>query len=326
MLDLKPLRILVTGGNGFLGKAVCRELVRIGAEVSAPPSSEYDLRDRQQCHKMHFDHSPHIVIHLAAKCGGIGANMAAPADFIHDNLVMGANVISCAEKFGVLKFVLVGTACSYPQAIDRPIVESDLWSGYPEPTNAPYGIAKRCLGEMLGAYHRQYGLPAAYVIPANLYGPGDCFDANRSHVIPAMIRRFCEAVWAGAPSVTCWGTGAATRDFLYVDDAARGIVEATRRLRDAEPVNIGTGTSITMTALADVIATACGYTGKTEWDATKPDGQPVRIVGTERQWGPWEPQVSLMEGVRKTVEWWTENGGTPRDQMLTPTGRRDYLP
>jgi GDP-L-fucose synthase len=316
VLDLTQAKVLVTGGNGFLGKAVCAELLRIGCEdVYSPPSREYDLRIYEQAHKMFFDYSPDVVINLAARCGGIGANMAAPGEFFYQNLMMGANVIECSRKFRVRKLVQIGTACSYPENVHRPLVESDLWRGYPEKTNAPYGIAKRCLGEMLKAYWMQHKLQSAYVIPANLYGPHDNFDPQSSHVIPAMIRKFDEASNAGEQIVQCWGTGRATRDFLYVEDAARGIVLAAATLETPEPVNLGTGTSVTMTDLAYMIGDACGFQGSITWDATKPDGQPVRIVGTERQWGDWKPETGLKDGIRTTVKWYRETAPGGRNSL-----------
>ncbi len=307
MLDLTQHRIIVTGGNGFLGRHVYNALRSRGClDIFCPHSEEYDLRNQPDTYRLFRDFQPSVVLHLAAKCGGIGANLRSPADFIHDNLAMGLSVIDTAKRFEIRKLLLVGTVCSYPADNPGDICETDLWDGYPEKTNAPYGIAKRTLGEMLQAYHTQYGLPSAYVIPANLYGPGDNFDPLSSHVIPAMIRRFCDAREACLDYVTCWGTGQPTRDFLYVTDAAEAIVRAVEHVECPCPINVGTGSSVSMSDLAERIAAAVGFTGKIEWDSSQPDGQMRRQLDTTRQREilGWEAEVGLDEGIPRVVEWY----------------------
>ena len=248
-----------------------------------------------------------VVIHLAAVCGGIGANQARPAEMIHDNLLMACNVVrSAAECLTVKKLVLVGSVCSYPKFCPTPFQESDLWNGYPEETNAPYGVAKRALFELAAAYHRQYGLKVACLLPANLYGPGDSFDEAKSHVIPAIIRKFVDAHESGAPSVTLWGTGRASRDFLYVEDCAEAITLSAERLETPEPINIGTGREVRIAELAETVADAVGYSGEIIWDTSRPDGQPRRCLDISRARAllQFEASTSLAEGLRNTVDWY----------------------
>ena len=266
-----------------------------------------DLTDAAETAGYFAAAKPRVVYHLAAEVGGIGANMAQPGRFTYANLAMGLNVIEQARIHGVEKVVVVGTVCSYPKFCTPPFSESDLWSGYPEETNAGYGVAKRAVYEMLRQYHRQYGIAGTVVIPTNLYGTGDNFDPASSHVIPAMIRKFCEA----GDVVTLWGTGSASREFLHVDDAAAGIVAAGETISDAEPINLGGGGEITMQSLAGRVAAACGFDGRIEWDGTQPDGQPRRAVDASRAASllSWTPQVSLEEGIRETVEWWRNQCG-----------------
>ncbi len=293
---------LVTGGNGFLGRRVCRLLEAAGHDVLRPRRWGCELTDAVATAEYFAAAKPRMVYHLAAEVGGIGANMAQPGRFTYANLAMGLNVIEQARTHGVEKVVVVGTVCSYPKFCRPPFAEGDLWSGYPEETNAGYGVAKRAVYEMLRQYHRQYGMAGTVVIPTNLYGPGDNFDPASSHVIPAMIRKFCEA----EGSVTLWGTGSASREFLHVDDAAAGIVAAGEALSNAEPINLGGGGEITMQSLAGMVSDACGFEGRIEWDGTKPDGQPRRAVDASRAESllGWTPRVSLEDGIRETVEWW----------------------
>jgi GDP-L-fucose synthase len=292
---------LVTGGNGFLGRHVCQRLAALGHDVAAPRRDEYDLTDAAATAALFTAVRPRVVYHLAAEVGGIGANMATPGRFTFANLAMGLNVIEQARLHGVEKVVVVGTVCSYPCHTPVPFREADLWSGYPEATNAGYGIAKRAIYELLRQYHAQYGMKGCVVIPTNLYGPGDNFAAESSHVIPAMIRKFC-----GGGPVSLWGTGAATREFLHVSDAADGVVAAGETVESPDPINLGGGGEVTMTSLAEMIADACGYVGEWEWDATKPDGQPRRAVSGERASNllGWRPRVLLADGLAGTVQWW----------------------
>jgi GDP-L-fucose synthase len=292
---------LVTGGNGFLGRHVCQRLAALGHDVAAPRRDEYDLTDAAATAALFTAVRPRVVCHLAAEVGGIGANMATPGRFTFANLAMGLNVIEQARLHGVEKVVVVGTVCSYPCHTPVPFREADLWSGYPEATNAGYGIAKRAIYELLRQYHAQYGMKGCVVIPTNLYGPGDNFAAESSHVIPAMIRKFC-----GGGPVSLWGTGAATREFLHVSDAADGVVVAGETVESPDPINLGGGGEVTMTSLAEMIADACGYVGEWAWDATKPDGQPRRAVSGERasKLLGWRPRVALADGLAGTVQWW----------------------
>lgn len=311
MSNLAHKRICVTGGAGFLGSVVCAKLRTLGAEVFVPRSRDYDLTQADAVGWLFDAARPDIVIHLAAEVGGIGANQKHPGRFFYANMAMGLNLIEAACKRGVEKFVQVSTVCSYPEHCSVPFKEDDLWSGYPEPTNAPYGIAKRALGVMLDAYRREYGFNGVYLVPVNLYGPGDNFDPETSHVIPALIRKFCEAVEQEKESVVCWGTGNVTREFLYVDDAAEAIVTATAMHSGSQPINLGTGQEIVIRQLVGMIARLCGYDGPKpiHWDASKPDGQRRRRLDTTRavERLGWRAKVGLEEGLRRTVEWWKAN-------------------
>jgi GDP-L-fucose synthase len=303
-MELSAKRILVTGGAGFLGHSVCRALSERGCtEITVPRRSWCDLTSEEDTVDLFDDVRPQVVLHLAAEVGGIGANMKTPGRFTYANLAMGLNVVEQSRRFEAEKVVVVGTVCSYPHSPPVPFVEADLWNGYPEPTNAGYGIAKRAIYELLRQYHAQYGMPGAVVIPTNLYGPCDNFDPASSHVIPAMIRRFC-----GTDPVTLWGTGSASREFLHVDDAAEGIVRAAEIVTDPSPINLGGGGEVNMRDLAEIIATACQYTGDISWDASKPDGQPRRAVDATRarEILGWTPGVSLEDGIAETVSWWRD--------------------
>jgi len=309
-------RICVTGGAGFLGKAVCRRLRTLGAEtVFVPRSRDYDLTRASHVERLFHDALPQIVIHLAAEVGGIGANESNPGRYFFANMAMGLNLIEESRRGGVERFVQVGTVCAYPKHCNLPFHEDDLWSGFPEETNSPYGVAKRALGVMLDAYRRQYGFNGVYLIPVNLYGPGDNFDPHTSHVVPAMIRRFCEAIDDGRGEVTCWGTGKAGRELLYVDDAAEAIVQAATSHDDSEPINLGTGCEITIARLAEMIANLCGYHGRIGWDTRRTDGQPRRSLDTSRaeRLLSWRAKTTLDEGLRQTVEWWRSHRTRTRE-------------
>ena len=309
MLDLREQKIVVTGGTGFLGKHLVEKLKASGCKdvivpLREPGSWTNDLRRFEEAESVTV--RADIVFHLAALCGGIGANQQRPADFMMHNLLMGLNLIRASSVNGVKKLVMVGTLCAFPKDTDGSIKPEHLWAGYPEPTNAPYGIAKRTLCEVGKAYHQQYGLNVVNVMPTNMFGPGDNFDPQTSHVIPAMIRRFVEARERGREAVTCWGTGSATRDFLHVSDATLGLIRAAAMLDDPEPVLLGSGEGVSMKDLAEMIADIVGYTGRIEWDATKPDGQPVRCVDTKNQVDRlgFVPTKSLRDGIRETVAWY----------------------
>ena len=299
-------RIVVTGGAGFLGQVVCERLRAIGAaEVLVPRRAQYDLTTEAAVERMHRDLRPQVVIHLAAEVGGIGANMANPGRYFFANMAMALHLIEAARRHGVERFVQAGTICAYPKFTPVPFREDDLWNGYPEETNAPYGVAKKAALVMLDAYRRQYGLRSAYLLPVNLYGPRDNFDLETSHVIPALIRKCVEARRAGAAHVTCWGTGSASREFLFVDDAADGLVRAAEVMDEPTPINLGTGGEITIRDLVGLVARLCRFEGEIRWDASRPDGQPRRCLDTsraERLLG-WRAQVKFEEGLRRTIEW-----------------------
>jgi len=300
-------RVVVTGGAGFLGSFVVEQLRARGAEfVFVPRRHEYDLRDAAAIRRLYEQTRPDVVIHLAAVVGGIGANRRHPGRFFYDNAVMGIQLIELARQFGVGKFVCVGTVCSYPKFTPVPFRETDLWAGYPEETNAPYGLAKKMLLVQLQAYRQEYGFSGIYLIPTNLYGPRDHFDLENSHVIPALIRKCVEAQERGEPKIVVWGTGRATREFLYVEDAAEAIVLAAERYDGPEPINLGSGEEISIRELVDLIRELTGYGGDVEWDTSQPDGQPRRRVDTTRarEWLGWEARTPLREGLRRTIEWY----------------------
>ncbi|NPA26295.1 MAG: GDP-L-fucose synthase [Chloroflexi bacterium] len=302
----KGKRVTVTGGAGFLGSYVVEELRRRGAEdIFIPRKRDYDLVQHEAVLRLLHDAQPDIIIHLAANVGGIGANRKRPAEFFYDNLMMGVQLMHEAWRHGVQKFVAIGTVCAYPKYTPVPFKEEDLWNGYPEETNAPYGLAKKMLLVQAQAYRQQYGFNAIYLLPANLYGPRDNFDLETSHVIPAMIRKFVTAKERGGP-VVLWGDGSPTREFLYAGDAAEAIVEATEKYDGPEPVNIGTGEEISIRRLAETIAQMVGYEGDIVWDTTKPNGQPRRKLDTSRAkaYFGWEAKTPFEEGLRKTIDWY----------------------
>ncbi len=299
-------RVCVTGGAGFLGGHVVEELVRRGAtDVFVPLSEEYDLRTLDGIRSMLAAAGPDLIIHLAGIVGGIGANRANPGRFFYDNAIMGIQLIEEARKAGVGKLVVLGTVCAYPKITPVPFREEELWNGYPEPTNAPYGLAKKMLLVQLQAYRQQYGLNGVFLLPVNLYGPRDNFDLETGHVIPAMIRKMVAGRDEGTP-VVLWGDGSSTREFLYVTDAANGILDAAERYDEGDPVNLGSGMEISIRDLAELIAKHAGYDGPIEWDTSQPNGQPRRMLDVSRakeRFG-WEARVDFDEGIRRTVEWW----------------------
>ena len=307
MTGITGRRVLVTGGAGFLGKHLLTELeARQPAEVVVPRSADYDLTEQAAARQLLADARPDIVIHLAAEVGGIGANRANPGRYFYANMAMGLHLIEAGRKQGIAKFVQIGTVCAYPKFAPVPFREGDLWEGYPEETNAPYGVAKKALLVMLQGYREQYGLHGIYLLPVNLYGPEDNFDLESSHVIPALIRKFVTARDAGEPRVVVWGTGEVSREFLYVEDAARGIAMATESYDDPEPVNLGTHHEITIRELAELIRELTGYPGDLEWDTSRPDGQPRRKLDTTRakeRFG-FEAETPLREGLEATIAWW----------------------
>jgi len=300
-------RVLVTGGGGFLGSRVVARLRALKCpSISAPPKSEYDLREHDAIVRLYRDTTPTLVIHLAAVVGGIGANRERPGEFFYDNLMMGAQLFHEAWKTGVQKFVGIGTVCAYPKFAPVPFKEDDLWNGYPEETNAPYGLAKKMLLVQSRAYRDQYGYNSIFLLPVNLYGPGDNFDPRSSHVIPALIRKCVEAVERGDEQIDVWGDGSATREFLYVDDAAEGILLASERYNSSDPVNLGSGSEISIKELVARIAAAVGFAGRIVWDTAKPNGQPRRKLDTRRaeeRFG-FRAKTGFDAGLRQTVEWY----------------------
>lgn len=307
-------RIVITGGAGFLGQHVSRVLAdRGGRQIVAPRSAQYDLTHERQVERLLDDARPQVVIHLAAVVGGIGANQENPGKFFYDNLVMGALLMEHARRRGIEKFVAVGTVCAYPKFAPVPFKEESLWDGYPEETNAPYGLAKKMLLVQAQAYRKQYGFNAIYLLPVNLYGPGDNFDPKSSHVIPALIRKCIEARDAGAPEIVVWGTGRATREFLYVEDCAEGIVRATEAYDGDQPVNIGSAHEISIADLVKKIVAITGFRGKVVWDTSKPDGQPRRKLDTSRakKLFGFEALTDFDRGLRATIDWYQANHGGP---------------
>jgi len=303
-------RVVVSGGSGFVGSFVVEKLRAVCCrEIIVPRSSDYDLREKSEALRLYKDARPDIFIHLAAAVGGIGANRAKPGRFFYDNAAMGLHVIEAARAVGVEKFVCAGTICSYPKFTPVPFREEEFWNGYPEETNAPYGVAKKMLLVQLQAYRQQYGLNGIYLAPVNLYGPRDNFDLETSHVIPALIRKCWEAKQARANQVEAWGTGTATREFLYVEDVAEAIVLATEKYEEPDPVNLGSGEEISIRDLLEQIRSLIGYEGSIRWDASKPDGQPRRCLDTTRALAKfgWRARTLLRDGLRNTIRWFENN-------------------
>jgi GDP-L-fucose synthase len=312
MGSLDGRRVMVTGGGGFLGSAVVERVRRHSvADVFVPRSREYDLRRRPDIERALADGRPDMIIHLAAVVGGIGANRENPGRFFYENAIMGIELLEAARLAGVEKFVTIGTVCAYPKFTPVPFHEDDLWNGYPEETNAPYGLAKKMLLVQGQAYRAQYGMNATFLLPVNLYGPGDNFDPSSSHVIPALIKKCVDAREAGAASIEVWGTGSASREFLYVDDAAEGIVLAADRYDGADPVNLGVGREITIRELVELIVRLTRFPGEVIWDTTKPDGQPRRALDTSRarEAFGFVARTSFEDGLRATIEWYERRLG-----------------
>ena len=300
-------RVVVTGGAGFLGSFVVAGLKAGGCrEIVIPRSKDYDLRDRAAIVRLFKDARPTMILHLAAVVGGIGANREHPGQFFYENAIMGIELIEQARQFKLPKLVVVGTICAYPKFTPVPFKEDDLWNGYPEETNAPYGVAKKALLVQCQSYRQEYGLNAIYLLPVNLYGPRDNFDPRSSHVIPALIKKCVDAKRRGDKFIECWGTGSATREFIYVEDAAEGILTAAERYNKPEPVNIGSGMEISIRDLVTLIAKLTNFTGEIRWDPTKPDGQPRRCLDVTRAAAEFDfrARTPFEEGLRKTIDWY----------------------
>lgn len=303
-------RVCVTGGDGFLGSFVQAELIKRGAtDIFIPLIDDYDLTDMENIHRMLDDAKPDVIIHLAALAGGIGANRERPAEFFYKNLMMGVPLMHEAWKAGVSKFVAIGTICAYPKFTPIPFKEEHLWDGYPEETNAPYGLAKKMLLVQAQAYREQYGFDAIYLLPVNLYGPRDNFNLETSHVIPALIRKMVDAKLSNKDQITLWGDGSPTREFFYAGDAARGITMAAERYSGLEPVNLGAGMEISIKDLASLIAELTGFEGEIVWDTSKPNGQPRRALDTQRakDFFGFEAQMPFRDGLMNTIDWYLEN-------------------
>lgn len=304
-------RVVVTGGSGFLGSHVVDNLKGRGAtNIFVPRSSEYNLTKEEAIIRLYKEANPDLVIHLAAVVGGIGANRENPGRFFYENLIMGTQLIEQARLFGIKKFVAIGTICAYPKFTPVPFKEEELWNGYPEETNAPYGIAKKAMLVQLQAYREQYGFNGIYLLPVNLYGPRDNFDPKISHVIPALIKKCIDAIKNGDPEIVVWGTGKATREFLYAEDAAEGILLAAEKYDGSEPVNLGAGFEISIKDLVMKIVEVTGFKGKVVWDASKPDGQPRRMLDTSRaeKYFGFKAKTLFDDGLKKTVGWYVKNG------------------
>jgi GDP-L-fucose synthase len=311
-MDLATSRVIVTGGSGFLGTHVVEELTARGAKsVVAPRSREVDLTDSVAVARLFTEQAPDLVVHLAARVGGIGANQRYPGTFFRENMAMGLNVLEAARRAGTRKVVVAGTICAYPKMTSVPFREDDLWQGYPEETNAPYGIAKKALLVMAQAYRQEFGCNFVFLLPVNLYGPRDHFELENSHVIPAMIRKFVEAKADRQAEVVLWGDGTPTREFLFVRDAARGLVDAAERYDDPDPVNLGAGFEISMLELAGLIARKIGYEGTVRWDTSRPNGQPRRMldVSRARERFGFTARTSFDEGLDETIAWYRQSGG-----------------
>lgn len=303
-------RVVVTGGAGFLGSFVVDKLKDRGCgEIFVPRSRDYNLVDNEAVKRLYKDTKPHVVIHLAAVVGGIGANQVNPGKFFYDNLMMGVQMMEQGRQTGIEKFVAIGTVCSYPKFAPIPFREEDIWNGYPEETNAPYGLAKKALLVQSQAYRQQYDFNSIYLIPVNLYGPRDNFDPETSHVIPALIKKCVDAIQNKINEVVVWGTGKATREFLYVEDCAEAIILATERYAYPNPVNIGTGFEVSVRELLELIIKQTGFTGTIIWDASRPDGQPKRCLDVkkaEKEFG-FKAKINFEEGLRRTIEWYKTN-------------------
>lgn len=320
MVNWPSTKVIVTGGAGFLGRQVLAQLKQRGVpdqNIFVPRRKDFDLTEQADCQRLYREAfrgaKADMVIHLAAEVGGIGANRANPGRYFYANMAMALHLIEQARLDGLIerggKFVQTGTICAYPNLTPIPFKEENLWNGYPEVTNAPYGVAKKAAWQMLDAYKLQYGMKSTFVLPVNLYGPYDNFDLNSSHVIPALVRKQVEAIDSKAGYIDCWGTGSASREFLYVDDAASGIVTAAEKMDDPTPINLGTNFEITIKNLVELIAKLTGFKGELRWDPTKPDGQPRRCLDTERAFNlmGWRAQVPFEEGLKRTIEWYRGN-------------------
>ena len=309
-MDWSSERVVVTGGAGFLGGFVVEELRRRGArEILVPRSRDYDLVEMSAVRALYRDTQPTLLVHLAARVGGIGANRDNPGRFFYDNLMMGVQLLEVGRQVGLRKLVALGTICAYPKHCPVPFKEEDLWNGYPEETNAPYGLAKKMLLVQSQAYRQQYGFDSVVLFPVNLYGPGDNFDLHTSHVIPALIRKCVEARERGDRRIVAWGTGAASREFLHARDAAEGIVDAAERYDESEPVNLGAGFEIKIKDLVPLVARLCRFEGEIVWDSTKPDGQPRRMLDTSkalREFG-WKAKIPFEDGLRETIAWFEQH-------------------
>ena len=312
-------RVVVTGGAGFLGSFLVERLrAKDCLAVVVPRSKDYDLVEMDAVRRLYADAKPDVVIHLAARVGGIGANQANPGRFFYDNLMMGTQLIEVGRQLGIKKFVAIGTICAYPKYAPIPFTEDDLWAGFPEETNAPYGLAKKMMLVQSQAYRQQYGFNSIVLFPVNLYGPRDNFDLETSHVIPALIRKCAEAQQNGKPEIVLWGDGTPTREFLYVEDAAEGILLAAEQYNDSRPLNLGTGEEISIKTLAGIIAAEVGFHGRILWDPTKPNGQPRRCLDVSRikQTIGFQPTHSLRDGLKKTIQWYRANLDALREVLL----------